>query len=41
LLGHVSVSTTQVYLRVTTEQKRRAIEDAYPSLSPAPTPAWR
>ena len=41
LLGHVSVSTTQVYLRVTTEQKRRAIEDAYPSLSPAPAPTWR
>lgn len=41
LLGHVSVSTTQVYLRVTTEQKRSAIEDAYPSLSPAPIRDWR
>ena len=41
LLGHVSVSTTQVYLRVTTEQKRRAIEDAYPSLAPAPIRDWR
>ena len=41
LLGHASVSTTQVYLRVTTEQKRRAIEEAYPSLSPAPVPNWK
>lgn len=41
LLGHVSVSTTQVYLRVTTEQKRRAIEDAYPGLAPAPVPNWK
>ena len=41
LLGHVSVSTTQVYLRVTTEQKMRAVEGAYPSLAPAPIATWR
>lgn len=41
LLGHASISTTQAYLRVTTEQKRRAIEAAYPSLSPAAEPGWR
>ena len=39
-LGHVSVSTTQVYLRVNNQTKRDAIAKAYPSLVEA-VPAWR
>lgn len=41
ILGHESVSTTERYLRVRTDQKRRAVEEAYPSLAPAPDPNWR
>lgn len=39
-LGHVSVSTTQQYLRVNNEAKRKAISDAYPALGEA-SPTWR
>jgi len=39
-LGHTSVSTTQVYLRVNNQAKRDAIAQAYPSLV-EPVPAWR
>lgn len=38
-LGHVSVSTTQMYLRVNNEIKKEAIMRAYPALG-APVPAW-
>ena len=40
ILGHVSVSTTQVYLRVNSEAKRLAITSAYPPLSKV-VPNWR
>ena len=39
-LGHVSVSTTQVYLRVNSQAKRDAILQAYPSLVES-LPEWR
>ena len=39
-LGHVSVSTTQVYLQVNSQVKRDAITQAYPSLV-EPVPDWR
>jgi site-specific recombinase XerD len=39
-LGHASVSTTQVYLRINSQAKRDAIAQAYPSLA-EPVPAWR
>jgi len=39
-LGHTSVSTTQVYLRVNNQAKREAIASAYPALTEA-VPAWR
>jgi len=39
-LGHTSVSTTQVYLRVNNQVKRDAIAQAYPSLVES-MPAWR
>ena len=39
-LGHTSVSTTQVYLRVNNKDKRDAITQAYPPLAES-APAWR
>jgi len=39
-LGHASVSTTQVYLRVNNQAKRDAIAQAYPSLAET-VPAWQ
>ncbi len=40
LLGHVDVSTTEIYARANTETKRKAIENAYQSLTPEPLPDW-
>jgi len=40
LLGHVSVTTTEIYLRFDTELKRKALEAAYPQVSSQVTPAW-
>jgi site-specific recombinase XerD len=39
-LGHTSVSTTQVYLRVNNQAKRDAITQAYPSLTES-VPMWK
>ncbi len=39
-LGHASVTTTQVYLRVNNKAKQDAITRAYPALTEA-VPAWR
>jgi integrase/recombinase XerD len=40
LLGHADISTTEIYARANTDAKRKAIENAYPSLSPEPLPSW-
>ncbi|MDK2896050.1 MAG: hypothetical protein PWP04_170 [Candidatus Atribacteria bacterium] len=40
LLGHVSVTTTEIYLRADTELKRIALESAYPEVVSADTPGW-
>ena len=40
LLGHADVSTTEIYARADPETKRKAIENAYESLTPEPCPDW-
>ena len=40
LLGHVDVSTTEIYARADAETKRRAIENAYQPLTPDTLPDW-
>lgn len=40
LLGHVSVTTTEIYLKFDTEVKRKALEAAYPQVSSQDAPAW-
>jgi integrase/recombinase XerD len=40
LLGHADISTTEIYARADTEAKRKAIENAYQSLTPDPLPDW-
>ena len=34
ILGHVDLSTTEIYARASTEAKRRALEAAYPDIVP-------
>lgn len=40
LLGHVDVSTTEIYARADADTKRKAIEDAYEPLTPNDLPDW-
>jgi site-specific recombinase XerD len=40
LLGHADASTTEIYARADPEAKRKAIENAYQSLTPEPLPSW-
>lgn len=40
LLGHVDVSTTEIYARIDTELKRKALEKAYPDMISANLPHW-
>jgi len=40
-LGHVSVTTTEIYAKVDAEQKRKALEGAYHVPSQEPVPEWR
>ena len=40
LLGHVSVTTTEIYLKFDTELKRKALEAAYPQVNNLDVPAW-
>lgn len=40
LLGHVSVTTTEIYLKFDTELKRKALEAAYPQVISENAPAW-
>ena len=39
-LGHVSVTTTERYLKFDTELKRKALEAAYPQVVSRDIPAW-
>ena len=39
-LGHVSVTTTERYLKFDTELKRKALEIAYPQVVSRDAPAW-
>jgi integrase/recombinase XerD len=40
LLGHVSVTTTEMYLKFDTELKRKALEAAYPQVVSQNAPEW-
>ena len=40
LLGHVSVTTTEIYLKFDTELKRKALEAAYPQIIIGEVPEW-
>jgi integrase/recombinase XerD len=40
LLGHADISTTEIYARANANAKRKAIENAYESLTPEPLPSW-
>jgi len=40
LLGHVNVTTTEIYLRANTEIKRKALEAAYMEVLTQDTPVW-
>ena len=40
LLGHVDLSTTEIYARTDTELKRKALEKAYPDMVPPTLPHW-
>ncbi len=39
-LGHVSVTTTEIYLKIDTELKRKALESAYPQVVSQDVPSW-
>ncbi len=39
-LGHVDIKTTEIYARIDTETKRKAIEKAYPDLITSNLPDW-
>lgn len=41
LLGHVSITTTEVYARADSEMKRKALETAYPQSASATMPPWQ
>ncbi len=40
ILGHVSVTTTEVYARVDSRKKREVIENAYVNVAPKEIPSW-
>lgn len=40
LLGHVNVTTTEIYLRANTETKRKALESAYMEVITQDVPVW-
>ena len=40
ILGHVDISTTDIYARMDIEAKRQALEDVYPDLTPDVLPDW-
>jgi integrase/recombinase XerD len=40
ILGHVDLSTTEIYARASTEAKRKALEAAYPGIVTTDLPEW-
>jgi integrase/recombinase XerD len=40
ILGHVDLSTTEIYARASTEAKRKALEAAYPDMTPDDLTEW-
>jgi integrase len=40
ILGHVDLSTTEIYARASTEAKRRALEAVYPNIVSDDMPEW-
>ena len=40
ILGHVDISTTEIYARTDTELKRKALEKAYPDIISTQLPHW-
>jgi integrase/recombinase XerD len=40
ILGHVDLSTTEIYARASTEAKRKALEAAYQDIVPTDLPEW-
>ncbi len=40
LLGHVDITTTEIYARADTELKRKALEKTYPDMIPTDLPQW-
>jgi len=40
ILGHVDISTTDTYARADIESKRKALESAYPDITPNDLPEW-
>ncbi len=40
ILGHVDISTTDIYARADTESKRKALESAFPDITPDVLPDW-
>ena len=40
ILGHVDIATTDIYARADTESKRKALESAYPDITPDVLPDW-
>lgn len=40
LLGHVSITTTEIYLKAETQLKRNALENAYPQILTQDIPLW-
>jgi site-specific recombinase XerD len=40
ILGHADISTTDIYARADTESKRKALENAFPDITPDVLPDW-
>ena len=40
ILGHVDLSTTEIYARASTEAKRKALETVYPDVVTADLTEW-
>src|ERR1019366_4316009 len=40
ILGHVDLSTTEIYARASIEAKRKALEAAYTNITPEDQPEW-